>query len=481
MSSRNYDFGMIGLGVMGRNFALNVADNGFSVIGLDTDSDKADALTQEGQSESVTGTTSTEEFVESLTTPRRIMLLVPAGNVVDFVIDSLIPHLDKGDLIMDGGNSYFADTDRRIESLNAKGIAYLGVGVSGGAEGARRGPSIMPGGNKEAYETVRPILEAVSAKVGEDPCVDFMGHTSAGNYVKMVHNGIEYAMMQLIAESYDILKRIGGLTNSELQETFESWNDSELQSFLVEISAEIFGQADDKGDGDLVDKILDKAKQKGTGKWTSQHAMDLGVPVPTIDSAVTMRGISSFKQTREQIDNHFDFDSRTNVKLSSSDRESLVDEVRRSLLFGFVISYAQGLALLSEASIEKGYELDLESCARIWRGGCIIRSALLEDIRRAYSDNPKLVNLMLSPVFRDRLIDSQTACRKVVQMAVEEAVPTLTLGSALSYFDAFRSERLPLNLVQAQRDFFGSHTYERIDRQGTFHTKWGSDKVNASG
>ena len=298
MATDKYDFGMVGLGVMGRNFALNVADNGFSVIGLDTDSEKAAALETEADGKPVKGTTDTAEFVAGLSQPRRIMLLVPAGKIVDAVIESLLPHLDKDDLIMDGGNSFFEDTDRRIEYLNEKGIRFLGVGVSGGAEGARRGPSIMPGGNKEAYESVQSILEAVSAKVGDDPCVDFMGHRSAGNYVKMVHNGIEYALMQILAESYDILKRIGGLSNEQLRQMYQSWNESELQSFLVEITAEIFAQSDDVGDGELVDKILDKAKQKGTGKWTSQHAMDLGVPVPTIDSAVTMRGISSFKSLR---------------------------------------------------------------------------------------------------------------------------------------------------------------------------------------
>lgn len=479
MATDKYDFGMVGLGVMGRNFALNVADNGFSVIGLDTDTEKASALETEAAGKEVKGTTEAAEFVAGLSQPRRIMLLVPAGKIVDGVIESLLPHLDQNDLIMDGGNSYFEDTDRRIAYLNEKGIRYLGVGVSGGAEGARRGPSIMPGGNKEAYESVSQILEAVSAKVGDDPCVDFMGHRSAGNYVKMVHNGIEYALMQLLAESYDILKRVGGLTNRQLQSTYQSWNETELQSFLVEITADIFGQPDDLSDGELVDSILDKAKQKGTGKWTSQHAMDLGVPVPTIDSAVTMRGISSFKDQRIEAEQFFNLESRTAVKLSAEDQERFVDEVRRSVLFGFIVSYAQGLALLSEVSEEKDYELNLESCARIWRGGCIIRSALLEDIRRAYSENVGLKNLMFSPVFKDRLVDSQVACRNVLQVALEHSVPTLTLSSALNYFDAFRTGRLPLNLVQAQRDFFGSHTFERTDREGTFHNTWDSKKAVA--
>ena len=457
---------------MGRNFALNVADNGFSVIGLDNDDQKANELESEASRQTVKGTTDVKEFVASLAIPRRIMLLVPAGKIVDIVIEDLLPHLEADDLIMDGGNSYFEDTDRRIAYLNEKGIRYLGVGVSGGAEGARRGPSIMPGGNKEAYESVKPILEAVSAKVGDDPCVDFMGNRSAGNYVKMVHNGIEYAMMQLLAESYDVLKRIGGLTNKELHETYSKWNESELQSFLVEITADIFDQSDDLTDGDLIDKVLDKAKQKGTGKWTSQHAMDLGVPTPTIDAAVTMRGISSFKPQRIDAEKHFAIDSPPLPNWRDVDRATFVENVGNSLLFGFIISYAQGLALLSEASQEKDYEIDLEACARIWRGGCIIRSALLEDIRNSFLGNSKLGNLVLSPVFKDRLKDVQTACRKIAATSIEHGVPTLTLCSALNYFDAFRSGRLPLNLVQAQRDYFGSHTYERTDRDGTFHTEW---------
>ena len=478
MSNDKYDFGMVGLGVMGRNFALNVADNGYTVIGLDTDPEKASALTHEAAREGVVGTTSTGDFVSGLSSPRRIMLLVPAGKIVDAVIDSLVPHLDDGDLIIDGGNSYFEDTERRIASLNEKGINYLGAGVSGGAEGARRGPSIMPGGNPEAYEAIRPIFEAVSAKVNDDPCVDFMGRGSAGNYVKMVHNGIEYAMMQLLAESYDVLKRIGGLSNEQLQQTYASWNEAELKSFLVEITAEIFGQKDDLSNSDLIDMILDKAKQKGTGKWTSQHAMDLGVPVPTIDSAVTMRGISSFKKQRSVASQIFKPENSVTPS-SGDDQEKFVEDVRGALLFGFVMSYSQGLSLLAEASEEKGFELNLERCARIWRGGCIIRAGLLEDIRQAFSTEPKLFSLLLSPVFKDRLMDSQRSARKVVGNAMKNGVPVLTLASAVNYFDAFTSERLPLNLVQAQRDFFGSHTYERVDKEGTFHTQWNSEQAIA--
>ncbi len=485
MNSGKFDFGMVGLGVMGRNFALNVADNGFSVIGLDADAEKAAALENEAAAGNAKGTISVKEFVESLDSPRRIMLLVPAGKIVDAVIADLAPLLAPGDLIMDGGNSWFEDTDRRLDELERKGIGYLGVGVSGGSDGARHGPSIMPGGKRQAFDAVRPILEAVAAKVDGVPCVDFMGNRSAGHFVKMVHNGIEYALMQLLAEAYDLLKCVGHLSNKQLQQTFEQWNQGELQSFLVEITSEIFSQPDELAEGELIDRILDKAKQKGTGKWTSQHAMDLGIPTPTIDSAVTMRGISSFKQQRVATSELFTFatgstaelSTKLSSKLSADELQKFVDEVGRALLFGFVVSYGQGLTLLAAASEEKGYELNLETCARIWRGGCIIRAALLEDIRQAFATVPKPENLIMAPIFRERLIDGQTACRSVVGTAIRYAIPTLALSSALNYFDAMRAERLPLNLVQAQRDYFGSHTYERTDREGIFHTEWASEKI----
>ncbi|MEM7658330.1 MAG: NADP-dependent phosphogluconate dehydrogenase [Bacteroidota bacterium] len=469
MSTATYDFGMVGLGVMGRNFLLNVADHGYSVVGLDTDPEKASALETEAGDHAAMGTTSAEAFIQALKPPRRIMLLVPAGKVVDIVIGDLLPHLEKGDLIIDGGNSHFEDTDRRLPELAEKGIDFLGVGVSGGAEGARRGPSIMPGGSPEAYEKVAPILEAVSAKVGTDPCVAYMGHGSAGHYVKMVHNGIEYAMMQLLAESYDLLQRVGGLSNEQLQETYTRWNEGALQSFLVEITAEIFAQKDDLTDGDLVDAVLDKAKQKGTGKWTSQHALDLGIPVPSIDAAVTMRGLSAFKQERQKLSAHLDLSFPT----PAVDQQAFVDQVEKSLLFAFILCYAQGLALLAEASEEKDFALNMEAIARIWRGGCIIRAALLEDIRQAFDQEEGLANLLHSPVFMDRLKAGQAALRQVLIPAIQAGVPTLTFSSALAYFDSYRTGRLPLNLVQAQRDFFGSHTYERVDREGIFHTEWG--------
>lgn len=460
------DFGLVGLGVMGRNFILNVADNGFSVMGLDTDQEKVTALKVEGAAKKVNGTIDTETFVKALASPRKIMLLVPAGKIVDVVIENLLPHLDKGDIIIDGGNSFFEDTERRIDYLEAKGVHFFGSGVSGGAKGARFGPSIMPGGNKEAYEHVRPIFEAASAKVDGDPCVAYMGRGSAGNYVKMVHNGIEYGMMQLIAEIYDIAHRGLGYSNEKLAELFDTWNKGALQSFLVEITAEIFAKKDELTDGYLVDSILDKAKQKGTGKWTSQNAMDLGIPVPTIDSAVTMREISAQKDQRLKAEEIYG-------KIDSKGTEAPDEKaLEHALLFAFITSYAQGMSLLKAASEEYKYGLNFETIAKIWRGGCIIRAALLEDIRKAYDKDAALDNLLFDAHFSGLMKSLQADARKVIQFAISNGIPSSGLSSALSYFDAFTSGRLPLNLTQAQRDHFGSHTYERLDRAGIFHTEW---------
>lgn len=467
--SSTYDFGMIGLGVMGRNFLLNIADHGFSAAGLDLDQEKADALDEESEGKAVKGTTNTAEFIALLRRPRRIMLLVPAGKAVDSVIEALLPHLDNGDLIIDGGNSHFEDTNRRQEYLKMKGLQFLGVGVSGGAEGARKGPSIMPGGNVEAYQLVGPILEAVSAKVNGDPCVAHLGSGSAGHYVKMVHNGIEYGLMQLIAEAYDILKTIGGLSNEELHQVFSLWNKGALESFLIEITADIFAKRDPESDGFLVDQILDKAKQKGTGKWTSQNAMDLGIGIPTIDAAVTMRGISALKMERKQTAPHY---IRAIEETPEVHKEQVIYQVGEALHFAFIITYAQGMHLLAEASDEYGYDLNLETVAKIWRGGCIIRAELLEIMRQAYQEQPALRNLLLAPSFHEPLLHGQHAARDILKTAIDFGVPTMALNSALAYFDAFRNPRLPLNLVQAQRDYFGSHTYERVDKEGVFHTEW---------
>lgn len=463
-----YDFGLVGLGVMGRNFILNVADNGFTAFGNDLDDEKVAALIKEGgNTDKVNASTDVKTFVNALTTPRKIMLLVPAGKVVDIVIESLLPHLDKGDIIIDGGNSFFTDTDRREAYLKEKGINFFGAGVSGGAKGARRGPSIMPGGSREAYQHVKPIFEAVSAKYKGEPCVAYLGPKSAGNYVKMVHNGIEYGLMQLTSEIYDLLKKAGGLSNEELHKTFHQWNEGRLQSFLVEITSEIFEQKDDLGDGELVDKILDKAKQKGTGKWTSQNAMDLGIPVPTIDVAVSMRELSALKEERIKADDLYDRPTPSAV-----DKTEFISKAEQALYFAFIITYAQGMHQLADASKEYGYELELGEIAKIWRAGCIIRAALLADITDAYQANEKLENLLLSPSFVEKVKETVDAAREMTAYGALNGIPLAGLSNALTYFDAYTSSRLPLNLIQAQRDYFGSHTYERVDREGIFHTEW---------
>lgn len=469
MNHQLYDFGMIGLGVMGRNFLLNVADDGFAALGTDINEASVTALNEEGEGMNVKGVATQQEFVKLLSKPRKIMLLVPAGKVVDVVIEGLLPLLDEGDIIIDGGNSHFDDTNRRYNFLKTKDIRFLGTGVSGGAEGARRGPSIMPGGDRTAWNDVRNILETVAAKVNGEPCVTYIGESSSGNYVKMVHNGIEYGLMQLIAEAYDILKQVGSFSNDEMHAIFDKWNQGRLNSFLVEISADILKERDDKTDGHLIDSILDKAKQKGTGKWTSQTAMDLGVPVPTIDSAVTMRGISAFKEFRVNTAKKYAHEHPVTSSLSG---EALVEAVEKALYSAFILTYAQGMHLLAEASEDLNYNLDLEGIARIWRGGCIIRAGLLEKIRKAYSHDDGMKNMLASSEFRDELFDCRDATVDVLHAAMLQGVPTLCLSSAFNYYEAFRSARLPLNMVQGQRDYFGSHTYERIDEPGVFHTEW---------
>ncbi|TAI49153.1 NADP-dependent phosphogluconate dehydrogenase [Flagellimonas allohymeniacidonis] len=468
--ANTYDFGLVGLGVMGRNFILNVADNGFTAFGNDLDQEKVNALIEEGGDKSkVNADVDAAKFVASLSAPRKIMLLVPAGKVVDIVIESLLPYLDEGDIIIDGGNSFFTDTDRREAYLKEKGINFFGAGVSGGAKGARKGPSIMPGGSREAYQFVKPIFEAVSAKYKGEPCVTYLGPKSAGNYVKMVHNGIEYGLMQLTSEIYDLLKKAGNLSNQELHKTFDTWSKGRLQSFLVEITATIFDQKDDLTDGDLVDMILDKAKQKGTGKWTSQNAMDLGIPVPTIDIAVSMREISALKDERIKADALYDRPTPENVV-----KDSLVKKAEAALYFAFIITYAQGMHQLADASKEYGYELELGEIAKIWRAGCIIRAALLADITEAFKADAELPNLLVSPSFVSKVKETVDSARELVAYGANNGIPLPGLSNALTYFDAYTSNRLPLNLIQAQRDFFGSHTYERLDRDGIFHTEWES-------
>jgi len=463
-----YDFGLVGLGVMGRNFILNVADNGFTAYGNDLDPEKVSALIKEGgDPEKVNATVDVAAFTKGLFSPRKIMLLVPAGKIVDAVIDGLLPHLDKGDIIIDGGNSFFTDTDRRAAYLSEKGIHFFGAGVSGGAKGARKGPSIMPGGSKLGYAAVQPIFEAVAAKYEGEPCVAYLGPKSAGNYVKMVHNGIEYGMMQQTSEIYDVLKKAGKLSNLELHKTFKKWNNGRLQSFLVQITSEIFAQQDDLTAGSLLDNILDKAKQKGTGKWTSQNAMDLGIPVPSIDIAVSMREISALKEERTQADALYG-----RPEIAPIDKEKLIQLSEDALYFSFIITYAQGLHQLADASKEYGYDLDLAVIAKVWRAGCIIRAGLLADIATTFENNATLNNLLLSPQFVDKVQSTVASARELVAYGATNGIPLPGLSNSLTYFDAYTSSRLPLNLIQAQRDYFGSHTYERLDRAGIFHTAW---------
>ncbi|WP_339656238.1 NADP-dependent phosphogluconate dehydrogenase [uncultured Maribacter sp.] len=463
-----YDFGLVGLGVMGRNFILNVADNGFSAYGYDLDDEKVNSLkTEGGDLEKVDASTNIKTFVKNLKQPRKIMLLVPAGKIVDSVIESLLPYIDKGDIIIDGGNSFFTDTDRRESELQNRAINFFGAGVSGGAKGARKGPSIMPGGSKSAYEHIKPIFEAVAAKYEGEPCVAYLGPKSAGNYVKMVHNGIEYGLMQLTSEIYDLLKKGGDYNNDELHSTFAKWNSGRLQSFLVEITSEIFEQEDDLTKGRLVDQILDKAKQKGTGKWTSQNAMDLGIPVPSIDVAVSMRELSALKEERIKADALYD-----RPVVAHMDKAKLEELSEKALYFSFIITYSQGLHQLADASKEYGYNLDISVIAKIWRAGCIIRAGLLADITEAFKAEPTLPNLLLSPNFVSKVKDSVGAARELVAFGAQNGIPLPGLSNSLTYFDAYTSSKLPLNLIQAQRDYFGSHTYERLDREGIFHTEW---------
>ncbi len=465
---------MIGLGVMGRNFLLNVADSGFPCIGYDLDGEKVAALNSEGKDFDVEGVNTLPEFLASLETPRNIMLLVPAGKIVDSVIDDLKPHLEKGDLIIDGGNSHFPDTERREKALNEKGFEFLGVGVSGGAEGARRGPSIMIGGKEETYARVKPILEAVSAKVDGEPCAAHVGKSSAGHFVKMVHNGIEYALMQLICETYDVMKRCLGLNNEEMSNAFESWDNAELNSFLVEITAKILKKKDDKSVDYLVEMILDTAGQKGTGRWTSEVALEMGIPIPTIDSAVTMRQISALRDLRQNL-SEVGKEEQSEEK-DEAFRETVegltLEELKNILLGAFIISYAQGFALLKEASAEKEYDLNMAEIAKIWRGGCIIRASLLEDFRAIFAGDNSLKNLLLDTKLAQTVLDAKPDYILFSLVSNIKSIPTMAFETAFSYFDAFRSERLPANLLQGQRDFFGSHTYKRIDEEGIFHTEW---------
>ncbi|MHB1685881.1 MAG: NADP-dependent phosphogluconate dehydrogenase [Ignavibacteriaceae bacterium] len=468
MDSPQYELGMVGLGVMGRNLVLNFADHGFSIAGFDKDTTKVSALNSEGAGKKVKGVNSLQEFISILKKPRVVMMLVPAGAPVDSVINDVLPFLEPGDLIIDGGNSHFTDTNKRFKELGDKKIHFLGIGISGGEQGARFGPSMMPGGPAEAYERIRPMFEAASAKVNGINCVEYLGPGSAGHYVKMVHNGIEYGLMQLISETYDILKRGLNFSNDELHEVFKTWNEAELQSFLIEITADIFLQPDDKNSGRLIDNILDKAKQKGTGKWTSQDAMDLQVPLNTIDAAVAMRDMSANKSERENAAKIFP----VNSSLFNGDKKDFVNKLRGALYFSMIATYAQGMAMLLTASKEYEYNLKPQDVAKIWRGGCIIRAALLEDITKAFETAPDLSNLLIDPKFSKEIQKKSDDIRFVIKAAIDLGIPTPGFSASLAYFDSYRSAWLPANLVQAQRDLFGAHTYERVDEKGVYHTHW---------
>ncbi len=462
-----YDFGLMGLGVMGRNFILNIAENGHSALGYDLEKEKVSALNKEAKEFKVKGVNALKDFISGLAKPRKVMLLVPA-DVVDNALDDLLPLLEKGDLVIDGGNSHPNDTERREKEIVYKGFRYLGVGISGGAEGARHGPSMMPGGNEESYNLVRDIFTDAAAKVKGDACVTWLGKGSAGHFVKMVHNGIEYGIMQLISEIYDVMKNGLSMENSEMSTIFKKWNNGSLSSYLVEITADILEKEDKQEGGYLIDHILDSAKQKGTGKWTSQLAMDFQSPVPTIDTAVSMRHLSAFKTERLKADPLL----IGPVARIEEDKATFIEKMENALFFGMLITYAQGFELLRIVSEEKTFGLKLTDVARIWRGGCIIRSAMLDDFMKAYESVPQLSNLLFDTKLSAVVNEKQEIVRDVIIQATKAGLPIPGLMSSLGYFDAFRSGHLAANMIQAQRDYFGSHTYQRIGEKGVFHTDW---------
>lgn len=465
--------GLAGLAVMGQNLALNIAEKGFPISVYNRSSEKVDETVKRAKIEGnlpVKGFYDPKDFVNSLQKPRVIILLVKAGAPVDKTIETLSGHMEEGDCIVDGGNEWYENTERRQEAAKKRGLLYLGMGVSGGEEGARHGPSMMPGGSYEAYKYIEDILVKVSAQVDSGPCVTYIGKGGAGNFVKMVHNGIEYGDMQLIAEAYDVLKTVGKLTNPELQQAFDNWNKGELCSFLVEITADIFGIKDDKGDGYLVDKVLDKTGMKGTGKWTVQQAADLSVAAPTIASSLDSRFLSGLKDERMAAAEVFkNVDVGT---LEDLDKTRLIHDVRQALYASKICSYAQGMNLIRAKSTEKGWDLKLGELARIWKGGCIIRAVFLDRIKKAYDRNPDLASLLVDPEFAKEMVERQSAWRRIVTLAINAGVSVPGMSASLAYFDSYKRASLPANLVQAQRDYFGAHTYERIDLPGFFHTEW---------
>lgn len=467
--------GVVGMAVMGRNLALNIESRGYSVSIFNRSSSKTDEVIALHPDKKLVPTYTVEEFVNSLEKPRRILLMVKAGEATDKTIQSLLPHLDKGDILIDGGNTFFQDTIRRNEMLANSGINFIGTGVSGGEEGALKGPAIMPGGQKDAYDLVAPILEEIAAKADDGaPCVTYVGPNGAGHYVKMVHNGIEYGDMQLIAESYDILRRVGGLTVEETAEVFKSWNTGELDSYLIEITADILTKKDPETGKPMVEVILDTAGNKGTGKWTSQSALDLGVPLPLITESVFARYISTLKEEREVASKEL---SPIKVpELSNTEKQALIESVRKGLYFSKIMSYAQGFAQMRVASEEFDWNLNYGEIAKIFRAGCIIRAQFLQKITDAFERDPELKNLLLDKYFLYVTESYQEAVREVVVTAVQAGIPVPTFSSALAYYDSYRSEVLPANLIQAQRDYFGAHTYNRVDKPGVFHFEWAQER-----
>ncbi|OAT23779.1 NADP-dependent phosphogluconate dehydrogenase [Proteus myxofaciens] len=460
--------GVVGMAVMGRNLALNIESRGYTVSIYNRSSDKTNEVIAENPGKKLVANYTIEEFVDSLEKPRRILLMVKAGEATDKTIAALTPHLDKGDILIDGGNTFFKDTIRRNRELSEQGFNFIGTGVSGGEEGALKGPSIMPGGQKEAYELVAPILEKIAAVAEGEPCVTYIGADGAGHYVKMVHNGIEYGDMQLIAEAYSVLKHSLGLSNEELADTFTEWNKGELSSYLIEITADIFRKKDEDGKY-LVDVILDEAANKGTGKWTSQSSLDLGVPVTLITESVFARYISSLKDQRVAASNVL---SGPKPKAFTGDKKAFIENVRRALYLGKIVSYAQGFQQLKAASDEYNWDLNYGEIAKIFRAGCIIRAQFLQKITDAYNEDAKIANLLLAPYFKNIADEYQQALRDVVCYGVQAGIPTPTFSAAISYYDSYRAEVLPANLIQAQRDYFGAHTYKRTDKEGIFHTEW---------
>lgn len=462
--------GVVGLAVMGKNLARNIESRGNSVSVFNRSYAKTeDFLANEAAGKHFFGANTIEEFVHSLEKPRKILLMVKAGAATDATIESLKPYLDKGDILIDGGNTFYKDTIRRNQELDESGIHFIGTGVSGGEEGALKGPSIMPGGQKEAYDLVEPILTAISAKVEGDACSTYIGPNGAGHYVKMVHNGIEYGDMQLISEAYFILKNVLGLNATELHEVFSEWNKGELDSYLIEITANIFTKIDEETGKPLVDVILDTAGQKGTGKWTSQDSLDLGVPLPIITESVFARFISAMKEERVRASKILTGPKA--IKFEGN-KEELIEAVRKGLYMSKIVSYAQGFAQMRAASDENDWNLRYGDIAMIFRGGCIIRAQFLQKIKEAYDRDPKIANLLLDSYFQDIAENYQFSLRKVLKVAIDHGIPVPAFSSAIAYYDSYRTETLPANLIQAQRDYFGAHTYQRIDKDGVFHTNW---------